>query len=84
MAAAEDDAQLRWRRTPAGEARHAAEVAAFGQRDWAAIRRLAFGYYEGIETPRNGMRAYGWATIAAAGGDRIAAGLRDDLGGSGE
>ena len=79
VAAAEDDAQLRWRRTPAGEARHAAEVAAFGQRDWAAIRRLAFGYYEGIETPRNGMRAYGWATIAAAGGDRIAAGLRDDL-----
>ncbi|MCD1645013.1 hypothetical protein [Aurantimonas coralicida] len=79
VAAAEDDAQLRWRRTPAGEARHAAEVAAFGQRDWAAIRRLAFGYYEGIETPRNGMRAYGWATIAAAGGDRIAASLRDDL-----
>jgi len=79
VAAAEDDAQLRWRRTPAGKARHAVEVAAFGQRDWATIRRLAFGYYEGLETPRNGMRAYGWASIAAAGGDRIAAGLRDDL-----
>ncbi|MEF2550730.1 hypothetical protein VQ042_05030 [Aurantimonas sp. A2-1-M11] len=79
VATAEDEAQLRWRRTPAGEARHAAEVAAFGNRDWATIRRLAFGYYEGIETPRNGLRAYGWASIAAAGGDRIAAGLRDDL-----
>jgi len=29
--------------------------------------------------PRNVMRAYGWASIAAGGGDAIAAGFRDDL-----
>ena len=79
LAAAEDEALERWRATPTGAAQKQAEMAAFRTRDWAAIRRLAFAYYEGASMPRNAMRAYGWASIAAAGGDRIAASLRDDL-----
>ena len=79
IAAGEDDALVRWRETAAGKAQHAAELAAFENRDWAAIRSFAYAYYEGTAMPRNAMRAYGWASIAAAGGDRIAASLRDDL-----
>lgn len=79
VAAAEDEALVRWRETATGETQHKAELRAFESRDWAAIRRFAYAYYEGTAMPRNTMRAYGWASIAAAGGDRIAATLRDDL-----
>ncbi|MEX6507355.1 hypothetical protein [Jiella sp. M17.18] len=79
IAAAEDDAAQRWRQTPVGMQQRKAEVAAFQSHDWPAVRRLAFSYYEGVAMPRNVMRAYGWASIAAAGGDRIAATFRDEL-----
>ncbi|HEY9056524.1 MAG TPA: hypothetical protein VIN77_05175 [Aurantimonas sp.] len=79
LAAAEDEALQRWRRTKIGESQRQIEIGAFEARDWPTIRRLAFAYYEGATMPRNLMRAYGWASIAAAGGDRLAAGLRDDL-----
>ena len=79
IAVAEDEALTRWRETAAGQAQHTAELAAFESRDWAAIRSFAYAYYEGTTMPRNAMRAYGWTSIAAAGGDRIAASLRDDL-----
>ncbi len=76
---AEDEAVATWRQTPVGQGQRASEIDAFRTRDWATIRRLAYAYYEGAEMPRNGMRAYGWASIAAAGGDRAAARLRDEL-----
>ena len=76
---AEDEAVATWRQTPVGQRQRATEIEAFRTRDWATIRRLAFAYYEGTEMPRNIMRAYGWASIAAAGGDRAAARLRDEL-----
>lgn len=76
---AEDEAVATWRQTPVGQRQRAAEIEAFRTRDWATIRRLAYAYYEGAEMPRNIMRAYGWASIAAAGGDRVAARLRDEL-----
>ncbi|ORE98296.1 hypothetical protein [Aurantimonas sp. 22II-16-19i] len=76
---AEDEAVATWRETPVGQRQRAAEIEAFRSRDWATIRRLAYAYYEGSQTPRNIMRAYGWAAIAAAGGDRVAAKLRDEL-----
>lgn len=79
LAVAEDEALQRWRRTKIGESQRQIEVGAFEAHDWSTIRRLAFAYYEGATMPRNLMRAYGWASIAAAGGDRIAAGLRDNL-----
>ena len=79
IATAEDDALTRWRETASGKTQHAAELAAFEGRDWPAIRSFAYAYWEGTAMPRNAMRAYGWASIAAAGGDRIAASLRDDL-----
>ena len=79
IATGEDDALARWRETAAGRAQHKAELAAFENRDWGAIRSFAYAYYEGTAMPRNVMRSYGWASIAAAGGDRIAASLRDDL-----
>ncbi|MBO0903426.1 hypothetical protein [Jiella sonneratiae] len=76
---AEDDAVAAWRQTPVGQRQRAAEIEAFRTRDWASIRQFAYAYYEGAEMPRNIMRAYGWASIAAAGGDRVAAKLRDEL-----
>ncbi|MCE7027899.1 hypothetical protein [Jiella avicenniae] len=76
---AEDEAVSTWRQTPVGQRQRAAEIEAFRTRDWATIRRLAYAYYEGAEMPRNIMRAYGWASIAAAGGDAVAARLRDEL-----
>ncbi|TFF20438.1 hypothetical protein E3C22_16110 [Jiella endophytica] len=76
---AEDEAVATWRQTPVGERQRATEIEAFRSRDWPTIRRLAYAYYEGAEMPRNIMRAYGWASIAAAGGDRTAARLRDEL-----
>ncbi|WP_206453770.1 hypothetical protein [Aurantimonas marina] len=79
LAVAEDEALQRWRRTKIGESQRQIEIGAFEAHDWPTIRRLAFAYYEGATMPRNLMRAYGWASIAAAGGDRLAAGLRDNL-----
>ncbi|MAU98722.1 MAG: hypothetical protein CMP81_23040 [Fulvimarina sp.] len=79
IVAAEDEAVATWRETPVGRRQRAAEIEAFRSRDWGTIRQLAFAYYEGSQTPRNIMRAYGWAAIAAAGGDRFAAKLRDEL-----
>lgn len=76
---AEDEAVAIWRKTPIGAKQRAAEVEAFRTRDWKLIRRLAYAYYEGVDMPRNIMRAYGWASIAAAGGDQIAAAFRDEL-----
>lgn len=76
---AEDEAVATWRLTPVGQRQRAGEIEAFRSRDWTTIRRLAYAYYEGAEMPRNIMRAYGWASIAAAGGDRAAARLRDEL-----
>ena len=76
---AEDEAVATWRRTPVGQRQRASEIEAFRTRDWGTIRRFAYAYYEGAEMPRNIMRAYGWASIAAAGGDRVAARLRDEL-----
>ncbi|MBP0617967.1 hypothetical protein [Jiella mangrovi] len=76
---AEDEAVATWRQTPVGQRQRAAEIEAFRTRDWNTIRRLAYAYYEGSEMPRNIMRAYGWSAIAAAGGDRAAAKLRDEL-----
>ena len=79
IAAAEDDAAARWRQTPVGTQQRQAEIRAFQLQDWPTVRRLAFAYYEGVTMPRNVMRAYGWASIAAAGGDAIAARFRDEL-----
>lgn len=79
VVAGEDEALKRWQTTATGSDQHRIEREAFRNRDWRTIRRLAFAYYDGTSMPRNGMRAYGWASIAAAGGDRIAAELRDDL-----
>ena len=76
---AEDEAVSTWRKTPVGERQRATEIEAFRARDWSTIRRLAFAYYEGTEMPRNIMRAYGWAAIAAAGGDRAGMRLRNEL-----
>ncbi|MCQ0987777.1 hypothetical protein [Jiella marina] len=76
---AEDEAVAIWRKTPIGTQQRQAEVEAFRNRDWKVIRRLAYAYYEGVDMPRNIMRAYGWASIAAAGGDQIAAAFRDEL-----
>lgn len=79
IVAAEDDAVQRWRATPLGQDQKRVEVAAFEARDWATVRRFAYAYYEGMTMPRNLLRAYGWASIAAAGGDALATRLRDDL-----
>ncbi|MBB4005273.1 sel1 repeat family protein [Aurantimonas endophytica] len=77
--AAEDEAVQRWRAMPVGQEQKRVEVAAFAERDWATVRRFAYAYYEGVTMPRNLLRAYGWASIAAAGGDPLAGRLRDDL-----
>ncbi|MBO0663242.1 hypothetical protein LQ948_11420 [Jiella sp. MQZ9-1] len=79
VVAAEDEAVATWRKTPVGGRQRAAETAAFRLQDWDTVRRFAYAYYEGADMPRNLMRAYGWASMAAAGGDRLAAKLRDEL-----
>ena len=55
------------------------ESEAIDARDWAALRNLALDYYEGAGVPRNVTRAFTFASVAAAGGDRIASTLRNDL-----
>lgn len=79
VAAAENAALTQWRGTEAGAASEEAETTVIVSRDWSAIRDLAFDYYEGQTVPRNLTRAFTLAQIAAAGGDRIAVTLRDDL-----
>ncbi|HEX2019429.1 MAG TPA: hypothetical protein VGO17_10865 [Aurantimonas sp.] len=79
IVASEDQAVQRWRTKPLGQEQKRVEVAAFEAQDWAMVRRYAYAYYEGVSMPRNLLRAYGWASIAAAGGDRLATRLRDDL-----
>ncbi|NDV86432.1 hypothetical protein GTW51_06935 [Aurantimonas aggregata] len=79
IVAAEDEAVQLWRSAPVGQEQKRIEVAAFAARDWATVRRFAYAYYEGATMPRNLLRAYGWASIAAAGGDPLARRLRDDL-----
>lgn len=79
VAAAENQALNEWREGEAGTRQRAAEDKAAGARDWAGLRRLAFDYYEGRRAPRNVTRAFTLAEVAAAGGDRMAASLRDDL-----
>ncbi|MEM9049154.1 MAG: hypothetical protein AAGC92_10575 [Pseudomonadota bacterium] len=47
--------------------------------DVSEMRRLALELRQGIGVPRNYALAYLWASLAAAGGDLVAANLRDDL-----
>lgn len=79
LAAGEEKAQVQWARTDAGKAAAGQLDAALRARDWSAIRKAAFDRYEGDRAPRNLTEAYALADVAAAGGDRIAAGLRDQL-----
>ncbi|MEM9197132.1 MAG: hypothetical protein AAGD12_04695 [Pseudomonadota bacterium] len=47
--------------------------------DIAEMRSLALALRQGLGVPRNYALAYLWASLAAAGGDLVAANLRDDL-----
>jgi TPR repeat protein len=78
VAAQEKLALAQWRESD-GEGQEGRESAAIEARDWGALRDLAFDYYEGAGVPRNVTRAFTFASVAAAGGDRIATTLRDDL-----
>ncbi|BDA87030.1 hypothetical protein Sa4125_45720 [Aureimonas sp. SA4125] len=78
VAAQEKLALAQWLQTD-GADQQDRESAAIDARDWSAMRDLAFDYYEGAGVPRNVTRAYTFASLAAAGGDRIATTLRDDL-----
>ena len=78
IAAQENAASEQWAAGD-GAGRQAAEAEAISARDWAGLRNLAFDYYEGSGVPRNVTRAFTFASLAAAGGDRVAVTLRDDL-----
>lgn len=78
VAAQENAALTQWLETD-GADRQDRESAAIAAHDWGALRNLALDYYEGAGVPRNVTRAYAFASVAAAGGDRIATTLRDDL-----
>jgi hypothetical protein len=79
LAAGEDKALAQWEKLDAGKAAAERLDAAIAARNWSAIRQAAFDHYEGDRAPRNLTEAYALAQVAAAGGDRIAAGLRDQL-----
>ncbi|SMC75742.1 hypothetical protein SAMN06297251_107101 [Fulvimarina manganoxydans] len=79
IAVAEAVAAESWRQSESGRQADTAETASLAARDWAALRRLAYAYYEGIGRPRNLQRAYALANIAAAGDDKAARLLRDKL-----
>ncbi|KQT64355.1 MULTISPECIES: hypothetical protein [unclassified Aureimonas] len=79
LAAGEDKAQSQWARSDAGQAAAERLDAALKGRDWITVRKAAFDHYEGDRVPRNLTEAYALADVAAAGGDRIAATLRDQL-----
>lgn len=79
LALAERAALDQWRGTDEGASEEGRERAAIEARDWSAMRNIAFDFYEGETVPRNLTRAFTFAQLAAAGGDRIAASLRNDL-----
>ncbi|KQT43083.1 hypothetical protein ASG43_16320 [Aureimonas sp. Leaf454] len=79
LASGEDKALSQWEKLDTGKAAAEALDAAIAAQDWSAIRQAAFDHYEGDRAPRNLTEAYALAQVAAAGGDRIAAGLRDQL-----
>ncbi|MGF1446500.1 MAG: hypothetical protein ACFBRM_09905 [Pikeienuella sp.] len=74
--AAQDQARAAW---PSQTAAVAAVEAAEQAGDLAALRRLAFDMSTGRSRPRDYAQAFGLATLAAAGGDRGAAALRDRI-----
>ena len=78
VAAQEKLALAQWRESD-GEGQEGRETEAIASRDWAALRDLALDYYEGAGVPRNVTRAFTFASVAAAGGDRVATTLRNDL-----
>ena len=78
VAAGESAALTQWLGSDGADQRQR-ESEAIKARDWSALRNLAFDYYEGAGVPRNVTRAFTFASVAAAGGDRVAITLRDDL-----
>ncbi|KAB0682890.1 hypothetical protein F6X38_02075 [Aureimonas leprariae] len=79
LAEAEAQALAEWRGSEAGRVSEAEETRAIAARDWRALRKLAFDHYDGTRRPLSMVRAFALADVAAAGGDRLAASLRDDL-----
>lgn len=73
--AAERAALDAWTPEPA----HEAMLRAAQSGDAVAMRRLAEAHERGAGAPRNVERAYYWALLAAAAGERAAVGLRDRL-----
>ncbi|WAJ29012.1 hypothetical protein [Antarcticirhabdus aurantiaca] len=79
LAQAEVEAGNRFAGTPDGAAWVERLNAAVRGRDFAALRQEAFDAYEGRGRPRDLTQAFALASAAAAGGDGLAAGLRDDI-----
>jgi hypothetical protein len=65
--------------TDAGRAMAPVEPASVAGLRPSDLRAMAFDAYDGRSRPRDLTEAYALALVAAAGGDQIAAGLRDDL-----
>ena len=75
---AQDDAAKTWEErsgTSTIESRKRAAMAG----DPAAMRALAKAYYQGLGVPRHYQRAYTWASLATAAGDRMSKGIRDRI-----
>jgi len=78
LARAQADSLDAWRAQGPPDSMAALEVAA-ARGDIAAMRDLARAFANGDRAPRNLAEAYVWASLAAAAGDGIAAGVRDRI-----
>lgn len=78
VARAQADGLQAWRAQGPPDAMAALQAAAT-QGDVAAMRDLARAFANGDRAPRNLAEAYVWASLAAAAGDGIAAGVRDRI-----
>jgi hypothetical protein len=75
---AQDKALGAWQGSPPSTFIKNIEKAAMkGNRD--AMRTLAESYSSGVGAPKHYVRAYMWASLGAAAGDRLARGIRDRI-----
>jgi len=78
ISSAQDNALGTWQRSTHGVDLKKHRSLAF-KGDIEAMRTLARNYFNGIKLPRHYIRAYAWASVGAAAGDRLSRSLRDSL-----
>jgi TPR repeat protein len=76
LARAQDAAAAAWETLSGATAATGRRTAAMGG-DLDAMSSLAGSYFHGTGSPRHYARAYLWASLAAAAGNRMARGIRD-------